>query len=133
MRSRRRLHTTIALSLPLLGGCDTAAPIACSTVFQAVTVAVVDSTAAPVPDATVIATLMRTGERLSPTSLALLTSGTYILVDDGSREKLRTAGDSVGVTARRGTGPTTAAMYFIDVPGGCDVRKVSGPDTLMVH
>ncbi|MEO8635747.1 MAG: hypothetical protein ABI587_10770 [Gemmatimonadales bacterium] len=131
MRTHRpqRIAGTLLLPIALLAGCDGIATV-CTSEFAVVTVTVVDTLGAPVTDATVTSTLLRTGAILSPTSLALLTAGTYIIVDDGAREPLRNAGDSVGVTARRGTGPSLPATYVIDVPGGCHVHKLSGPDTL---
>ena len=127
-----RVSTGLATTIAVLAACDTTAPTACTSVLLAVTVTVVDTLGAPVSDATVTSTLVRTGEALVPTSLALLTGGTYIIVDDGSRVKLRASGDTVAVTAQRGASPSIAATYFIDVPGGCHVHKVSGPDTLSV-
>jgi hypothetical protein len=116
----------------VLAACDTTDSIVCTTEFAAVTVTVVDASGAPVLDATVTSTLVRTGETLEPIWLGLPTPGTYVIVDDGSRDKLRTSGDTVAVTAQRNAGPSTAATYFIDVPGGCHVHKVTGPDTLSV-
>jgi len=134
MRIQRyqRVRTGLAMTVAVLAACDTTAPTACTAVFLEVTVTVVDSLGAPVSDATVTSTLVRTGETLVPTWLALLTDGSYVIVDDGSRGKLRASGDTVAVTARRDAGPSVAATYFIDVPGGCHVHKVSGPDTLSV-
>lgn len=127
-----QMRTGLALTIAMLAACDTGALTFCTDIFVAVTVTVVDTLEAPVSDAKVISTLVRTGEVLTPTSLALLTGGTYIIVDDGSRDRLRASGDTVAVTAQRGTGPIVAATYLIDVPGGCHVNKVSGPDTLIV-
>jgi hypothetical protein len=108
-------------------------PVVCTAEFRTITVTVIDTAGSPSPNVTLTSVLKRTGETLGPTSLILTPPGIYILVDDGAREKIRNAGDSVRVTAVNGTGPTTAAMYFIDVPGGCHVNKVAGPDTLIVH
>jgi hypothetical protein len=125
-----RFGGSLLLAAAVLSGCDSAVPTACTEVFVVVTVAVVDTLGAPVGDATVISTLARTGDTLYPTTLALLTGGTYVVVDDGSRGKLREAGDTVAVRAQRGTGSNRTATYVFDVPGGCHVRKLSGPDTL---
>lgn len=127
----------IALYLVLAGGtlpaCDDGQGVVCTAEFRSITVTVVDTLGSPVGDATVTATNLRTGTLLGPTSLALLTPGTYVIVDDGSRDKLREAGDSVRVTAGRDASPVTTATYFISVPAGCHVEKVSGPDTLAVR
>ena len=94
---------------------------------------VVDTAGAPITNASVVATLQRTGEVLNPTGLMMLTAGTHVIVDDGARDRLRPQGDSVHVTGRVDAGPVTTAMYFITVPGGCHVTKASGPDTLVVR
>lgn len=107
--------------------------VACTAEFRTIIATVIDTAGSPSPSARLTSVLKRTGETLGPTSLILTPPGVYILVDDGSREKIRNSGDSVRVTAVAGTGPTTTAMYFIDVPGGCHVNKVAGPDTLIVH
>jgi hypothetical protein len=127
-----RLLAALLPTVLLLAACESSAPDSCTTVFLTVTTTVVDTLGTPVPDATLTSTLVRTGEQLAPTSLALLTAGTYIVVDDGSRKKLRASGDNVAVTVQRGTGPVTSATFRIDVPGGCHVHKLSGPDSLIV-
>ena len=132
MMASRQPYFIVSLlfSATMLAGCDSGVLTGCSSVFLARTVTVVDSSGAPVNDASVIATLARTGAILSPTSLALYTAGTYIVIDDGSRKLFRAAGDTVIVTAVRGTGPGLTVAYVVDVPGGCHVNIVSGPDTL---
>jgi len=127
-----RVRSGLAITIAVLAACDTTAPTACTAVFVAMTVTVVDTRGAPVSDATVTSTLVRTGEILLPTWLGLPTGDAYIIVDDGSRDRLRASGDTVAVTAQRDADPSIAAMYFIDVPGGCHVHKVTGPDTLTV-
>jgi hypothetical protein len=127
-----RVDWRVLVAAAALAGCDSGAPVVCTDVFAISTVAVVDSRGAPVVGAAVTATLVRTGETLSPTWLGLLTPGTYVIVDDGSRAKLRAIGDTLAITVQRDAGPELAATYVFDVPGGCHVHKVSGPDTLAV-
>ena len=57
----------LALSIALLAACDSTPP-ACSSVFLAVTVTVVDTLGSPVTHASVTSTLARTGETLAATS-----------------------------------------------------------------
>jgi hypothetical protein len=97
--------------------------------FRAETVTVIDHAGNPVPDASVVATLVRTSDALSPAVTGPSSTGVYIIVDDRSREKLRTAGDLVRVQVERGS-QAFGADYVFDVPGGCHIHKVSGPDTL---
>jgi len=125
-----QLDWHLVVAVVALAGCDSAVTSVCTDVFAVATVTVVDSLAAPVVGAAVTATLVRTGETLSPTWLGLLAPGTHVIVDDGARAKLRAAGDTLAVTAQRGAGPGLAATYVFDVPGGCHVHKLSGPDTL---
>ncbi len=103
---------------------------ACSSNLFVSTVTVIDTAGAPVPDATLTAVLARTGDTLSPTSLALHVSGTYIVVDDGSRGRIDPSGDTLLVRLERSGSAGLTQAYFYDVPGGCHVNRVSGPDTL---
>lgn len=123
----------ILLAIGSLEGCDATRDSFCTQQFVTVTAVVVDGTGVPVVDAVVTSTLVRTGEILPPTTLALFTPGTYVVVDDGALSKLLTAGDSVRVDARRAGGPSTTVDYLFDVPGGCHVNRLSGPDTLTVQ
>ncbi len=131
--SGRLLRSIMPLALAWLGACETGIPTVCTAEFRAAFVTVLDGTGAPVPDALVVSVLVRTGEILSPTILALSPMGTYVILDDGARDKLRRTGDTVQVTAERPSGATTAAVYVFDVPGGCHIHKVSGPDTLTLQ
>jgi hypothetical protein len=110
--------------------------IACTDEFRAITITIVNTVGAPVPDATVTSTVLPTplhpGSPLTPVSSGGSPSGTYVIVDDLSRSAIRESGDSVRVTAQLDAGPLTTATYFINVPSGCHVNKVSGPDTLVV-
>jgi hypothetical protein len=45
--------------------------------------------------------------------------------------ELREAGDSVREEAQLGTTLSPSAVYLFDVPGGCHVQMVAGPDTLL--
>ena len=123
------------LLLGLLAGCDATASAYCTDQFVNVTITVVDSTGAEVNDAVITSTLVRTGEVLTPAAtLELFVPGTYVIVDDLARPKLLAGGDTVRVVALRGTAAAgTTATYLIDVPGGCHVNKLSGPDTLTVQ
>lgn len=105
---------------------------ACTASFATVGVTVVDGAGQPVPDASVTATLVRTGQVLVPTTLMLTVPGTYTLVDDGSTNVIRRAGESVQAHVSRGTQSVTAD-YVFSVPDGCHINKVSGPDTVTLH
>lgn len=109
---------------PMSGG-----DAACTASFAIMIVKVVDGGGRPVPDASVTATLLRTGQVLVPTTLALSVPGTYVLVDDGSTHLIRRSGDAVQAQVSRG-GVSITADYVFNAPGGCHINKVSGPDTV---
>ena len=126
----RALRASLAIALGVLASCDDAL-VACTTEFRAVFIAVVDSTNAPVPDAVVTSILSRSGDTLS-VAAGVAPTGLYPILDDAARGKLTRSGEAVAVTAQRG--PTMAsATYVFDVPGGCHINKVSGPDTLTIE
>lgn len=105
---------------------------ACTASFATVGVTVVDGAGQPVPDASVTATLVRTGQVLVPTTLMLTVPGTYTLVDDGSTRAIRRSGESVQARIARDSQSMTVD-YVFSVPDGCHVNKVSGPDTVVLQ
>ena len=133
IQSLSRPARLILLALGSLGGCDATVDSFCTEQFVTTTAVVVDGTGVPVVDAVVTSTLARTGEVLVPTSLALFTPGTYAIADDGARSKLLPAGDTVQVDARRANSAIATAVYVFDVPAGCHINKLRGPDTLTVQ
>jgi hypothetical protein len=129
----RMIKPGFAAVLLAIAACgDDGMPGACTALFATVGVTVVDGAGQPVPDASVTATLLRTGEVLVPTTLMLPVPGNYILVDDGSTNAIRRAGESVQARVSRGTQSATVD-YVISVPDGCHVNKVSGPDTVTLE
>ncbi len=105
---------------------------ACTASFATVGVTVVDGSGQPVQEASVTATLVRTGQVLVPTSLMLPVPGTYILVDDGSTSAIRRSGESVQARISKGTQAMTVD-YVFSVPDGCHINKVSGPGTVVLQ
>jgi hypothetical protein len=112
-------------------GCDEGLGTACTSVFVAIPVTLMDTLGAPT-DVTAQSVLVRSGEVLHATSLVLLAPGNFIIIDDGSLNRIRVGGDQVRVTASRSGGSVVQADYLINAPAGCHVNKVSGPDTLTV-
>lgn len=126
MRSRRLLPL-LAL---LLAGCEPEGLAqACTMEFRIATLVVSEGAGAPVGDATVQTRRLSTGEILTPTTLAQFAAGTYPILDDGATDRLNPAGDSLGVTVARAA-DTLRLTYVFDVPGGCHIRKLSGPDSV---
>jgi len=108
------------------------AGVFCTEVFVMKTIYVRDVAGAPVSDATIRTTLLRTGEELVPHSLGLMVPGNYIIVDDGARTAIRRTGDDIRVTGASASGGFSAD-YVFNVPEGCHINKVSGPDTVTVN
>jgi hypothetical protein len=119
-------------TLGALSGCksDGAAGV-CTASFAFIPVIVLDSSANPVTGLSIADTVLRTQNNfLVPQTLGL-SAGTYVILDDGFRTHIRTSGESVQVTGFNGATRFSATFTF-DVPGGCHVRKLSGPDTVIV-
>ena len=104
-------------------------PTVCTALFAYVTLKVNDSNGLPVSGLSISDTVRRTGQGFSvPQSLGLA-PGTYVVFDDNSTSRVRSGGDSVRVAGTKGT-TGFVADFFFDVPGGCHVRKVVGPDSV---
>jgi hypothetical protein len=115
--------------LILLSGCSDPAGGACTASFVGYTLVVTDQSGAPAGQANVSVTLERTGEHLESSPLGPYPTGTYPLIDDGAIGKLLPSGEAVRAVASKGSVSVQADFVF-DVPGGCHVHKVSGPDTV---
>ncbi len=115
-----------------LAACDTSNGVVCTLEFRALTVTLLDSAGQPVLDAATVTTLPRTGDTLAITWLGTPVGGTYVYVDDGAINTIRELGDSLRVDVDRSAGTDFAIAYFVDVPSGCHVNKVTGPDTMVV-
>lgn len=120
------------LTATLLTACDQPSTGVCTMVFATATVTVVDSLSVAAPTATITTTLLRTGETLTPTTIMDFVTGVYAILDDGAVPKLHTSGDSIRVRAVQGKA-SVESVYQFDVPGGCHIQKISGPDTLVLH
>jgi hypothetical protein len=125
-----RLLTLVLAELPAVAyGGPTA--MVCTESFGAYAVNVRDLAGAPLAGASLVATVRRTGQRLTPPTTILYIVGTYPVIDDGSREALRQNGDEVRVLVSKG-GASVQADYLFDVPDGCHIHKVAGPDTIVL-
>jgi Na+/H+-dicarboxylate symporter len=120
------------LAAVLITACDQQSTGVCTAMFAIATATVVDAQSAPAPTAVITTTLLRTGETLTPTTVMDFVTGVYPILDDGAAPKLRIAGDSIRVRAVQGTA-SAEAIYRFEVPGGCHIQKVSGPDTLVLQ
>lgn len=129
LRPTPRFLACFTLLLPALAACDEGNR-ACTTVFAAVTVYLQDQAQAPVADATLTTVLVRTGDTLTATGLAMFGSGHYVVVDDGALPKLGSTADSLAVTVQRG--PASFMIGYRVRDDGCHVEVVAGPDTVTV-
>jgi hypothetical protein len=102
---------------------------ACTASFDIITVSAREPGGAALESATATSTLLRTGEELEVTTLALLEPGTYAVVDDGSLQRIRAAGDVVRFEAQAGA-LLASADFSVSSSGGCHVSKLAGPDTV---
>lgn len=129
------MHSARLIGLLAVLGAGCSGPEAaqvCTAEFRSYTVTAVDTAGAPVNGLTVDVVILRTGKHPTPGLLALYTPGTYAILDDGARNELLPSGDPVRVVGTKGA-LGFQADYRFDVPGGCHVNKVSGPDTVVVR
>jgi hypothetical protein len=97
--------------------------------FRAETVTLVELAGSPIPDAIVVATLVRTSDTLSPPGVGPSPTGVYVIADDRSRELVQSAGELVRVQVERSSHAVGADYVFA---GGCHIQKINGPDTLTI-
>jgi phage-related baseplate assembly protein len=115
----------------LLGCADRTAPSVCTALFAMIPLTVLDQGGAPVSGLTITASVVRTGQQFAVPQLGgVWAAGTYIVFDDNFRDRIRATGDSVRVAGSDGA-RAFSGDFFFDVPGGCHVRKVAGPDTVV--
>lgn len=131
MKLAPQILATIA-TLGVLAACkNEGAAAVCTASFAFIPVTVRDSSGNPVAGLSIADTVIRTQQGfLVPQSFGFA-AGTYVVLDDGFRDRLRPTGESVQVSGFNGVTRFTATFTF-DVPGGCHVRKLSGPDTIVV-
>jgi hypothetical protein len=125
-----RVQLLLAVASLGLIGCDSQS-IACTSGFRSVTLIVRDSAGQLVSGATIVAQLLRTGTIIPlPQTGPPSFPGVYEILNDGHKDLLQASGDSIGVTVSPLLGSDTVVGFLFDVPGGCHIRKVAGPDTL---
>ena len=121
----------LSLILVSLLGCGDQ-PTYCTELFAMLRVTVLTQGGAPVSGLTISATTLRSGQSFTvPQQSVGGEPGAYVVFDDNLRDRIPASGDSVRVTGSD-IAPRFTEYFVIDVPGGCHVRKVSGPDTIMV-
>lgn len=125
-----RFRPTWALSLcPMLSGCGTD-PIVCTASFETITAVAVDGAGQPLSDVTVTDTVRRTGAVLNVTANTPSIGPGVTIFSDGFLQTVRASGDEVIVVATA-AGRSGSADYRFG-SDGCHVRKLAGPDTLVI-
>lgn len=118
----------LALSLPLLTGCDTDALYACTEEFRTIQVRVVDQIGRPVEGLQAQSVLAENGAplvALDPSDPQVGTDGFYPVASDANLDVLDIDGEAVIFTA---TGPgVRAEARFVVADDGCHVTREEGP------
>ena len=110
---------------------DPQSPCACTEEYRTYTLVVIDQAGAPVSDAIITRTHLRTGEVLEPGWLGMLQPGVYLVADDGMLDVFSGEGDTVRVTGTKGDAAFAADFVFaVPDPCRCHVERVSGPDSV---
>ena len=120
----------VAVATLGLIGCD-AQSVVCTDEFRSATLIVRDSAGQLASGASITTLLLRTGEIIPlPQTGPPSFPGIYVILTDGQKDLLQSSGDSIDVTVSPLLGADTVVHFLFDVPGGCHIRKVAGPDTL---
>ena len=125
-----RIRLMLALGLcPLLSACGTG-PAVCTASFAMITATVVDGAGQSISDVTVIDTVRRTGAVLDVTGTTPASGPGVTIFSDGFLQTVKASGDEVIVVATA-AGRSGSADYRFG-SDGCHVRKLAGPDTLVI-
>ena len=113
-----------------VSGCGTDA-LVCTAVFVAIPATVVNGAGQALSGVSVTDTVRRTGAVLNVTNgSSALSPGTVVIFSDVFLNAIMPLGDEVIVVAAVGGHTGNAAYRFGS--DGCHVRKLAGPDTLVV-
>lgn len=103
----------------------------CTESFAYIQVRVQSSGGLPLNGISISDSVLRTGAQFTvPQSGVVSAPGMYVILDDNFRGQIRTSGDSVRVRGHEG-GEVFSTNFVFDVPDGCHVRNVAGPDVIV--
>jgi len=124
----------LAAAIGLATACSGASPVAgCTESLAFVAVQVLDTIGAPATAVAASHHVPRTGRTLTvPQDGSLAAQGRYVVLTDIQRGEILPAGDTVRMTGIQGT-TGFVADFLLDVPDGCHLRKVAGPDTVRLQ
>jgi len=110
---------------------DEMSGLMCTESFAYAQVMVRTGSGTPVQGLSISDTVLRTSAGFSVPQGLSSVPGMYVILDDNFRGQIRTSGDVVRVTGHA-SGAVFSADYTFDVPDGCHVRMVSGPNPVVV-
>ncbi len=104
----------------------------CTANFASVTATAVDASGQPVSNLAITDTVVRTGDGFDVQQNGFFNAaGVLVVFSDNYIGHVRGSGDSVRVTGTGAAKSFTATYQF--GTDGCHVRKISGPDTVVVR
>lgn len=104
----------------------------CTAIFAYVTATAVDGSGQPVSNLAISDTVVRAGAGFDVQQNGYFNAaGIIVVFSDSYAANVRESGDSVRVTGT-GAGKGFSVMYQFGTDG-CHVRKISGPDTVVVR
>lgn len=123
-----------AAGICLVAACRDGSSIAgCSESLAFVSVQAVDTLGLPATGVAVSHYLPRSGRVLVvPQDTDLVVQGRYVVLTDIQRGQILPAGDTVRMTGIQGA-TSFVADFLLDVPDGCHIRKLGGPDTVALE
>jgi len=105
---------------------------ACTDLFAFITATAINGSGQPVSNLAIRDSVIRTATGFDIGQEGILnTAGTIVVFSDNYLANVRESGDPVQVSGT-GAGQVFAAGYQFGTDG-CHVRKISGPDTVVVH
>lgn len=124
----------LAAAVGLVAACNDAASVAgCPESLAFVSVRVLDTIGAPATAVAASHYVPRTGRTITvPQDASLAAQGRYVVLTDFQRGEILPAGDTVRMSGIQGT-TAFVTDFLLDVPDGCHVRKVAGPDTVRLE
>lgn len=131
----RRAGLACLIAAGLVASCSTASDggrTVCTALFAYVTATAVDASGQAVANLAIRDTVVRTGTGFDiPQDGFLGAAGTIVVFSDSYAADVRESGDGVRVTGTA-AGKSFSAMYQFGTDG-CHVRKLAGPDTVIVR
>lgn len=115
-----------------LVACENSGGKVCTASFAFITAVAVDGAGQPVSNLLVTDTVVRTGKGFDVLQNGFLNAaGVFVLFSDNQIGEVRESGDAVRVSGTNGSKSFSTLYQFGS--DGCHVKKISGPDTVVVQ